>query len=147
MKMEIMQDEEATRLLKMAVEQEVEEAWEIVRSERKEEAGEEEGEGDCIKMENKVAEYLKKCAGIEFTPYLDRRLQKQFYCNFDGLIEVQENEQAGCIYYNKWYSKGGRSYPMAWLPISMIKKLMKDSLKEKKDLIIEIIKEERGGSE
>ena len=36
---------------------------------------------------------------------------------------------------------------MGWISIAMIKKLMKDSLKEKKDLIVEIIKEERGGSE
>ena len=100
-------------------------------------------------VREKALEALHKCEGIEFTPYIDKTVQKQFYCKFDGLVTVLEKQEkkngVNSFYYTKWYKKGGASYYIGWLTVGMIKKMMRRSIKEKCDIIMEMIKSFKKG--
>ena len=109
---------------------------------------------DVISEEEVLEKTLKianKLEGIEFTPYIDKTIQRKFYCKFDGLVTVKEEEQTEgdkkTFYYTKWYKKGGVSYFIGYLTIGMIKRLMRRSLKDGCDAIMEMIKSMQKGEE
>jgi len=96
-------------------------------------------------VREKAIECAIKCDEIEFTPYIDKIIQQQFYCKFEGFVNVcEESEKKGegrRIYYTKWYKKGGRLHYIGWLTVGMIRKLMMRSLKMGSDLIMETIED------
>jgi len=87
--------------------------------------------------------WSRKCEGIEFTPYIDEKLQKQFYCMFDALVEIEEvvkvDGENKKVCYEKTYKKDDFAYSINWLNIASIKMLMRSSLKCGCDLILESI--------
>ena len=109
---------------------------------------------DVISEEEVLEKTLKianKLEGIEFTPYIDKTIQRKFYCKFDGLVTVKEEEQKEgdkkTFFYTKWYNKGGASYFIGYLTIGMIRSLMRRSLKDGCDAIMEMIKNMQRGEE
>ena len=86
-------------------------------------------------------DWSKKCENVEFTPYISEVIQKQFFCMFDGLVEIKEvvkvDGENKKVCFEKTYKKDGFSYPIYWLNIASIKMLMKASLKLGIDIILE----------
>ena len=98
-------------------------------------------EEEVIEM---AIKWSRKCEGIEFSPYIDKKLQKQFYCMFDALVEIEESVKVDGdikkICFNKTYKKDDFSHSINWLNIATIKMLMRSSLKCGCDLLFESIK-------
>ena len=93
----------------------------------------------------RVLEYARKCEGVVFSPYIEERVQKQFFCLFEGQVlvleEHKEEDGLNKIYYTKWYKKGGASYYIGWLTVGVIKSMMRQSIKAGRDLILMMIKD------
>ena len=96
-------------------------------------------------VRERVLEYAKKCEGVVFSPYIEERVQKQFFCLFEGQVlvleEHKEEDGLNKIYYTKWYKKGGASYYIGWLTVGVIKSMMRQSIKAGRDLILMMIKD------
>lgn len=95
-------------------------------------------------VRERVLKYANKCDGVSFTPYIDARVQKYFFCKFEGLVEVcEKSEKEGNIkrfHFSKWYKQDGVSYSIDWLTIAVIEKMMRRSVSVGCNLIMEMIK-------